>query len=602
MIRLDHSSFARSIVAALLFGAAAPQVELEANEKLVGDEPIPVEQADILDERWTLSIGAETVTVNPDGSFIIPNIAAPDEFGPNGPGTQPDFLSDDWLRLTGYATIDEKTRYVWSEPFRVIQGETIVFSDSDLTFSDSPPPIPKSILAVPTKKTLTTIGETTQMQVTAFLRDESAKDVTTAAQYTTYRTSNLNFASVSADGLVTAKKEGKVFITAINEGVTSVTQINITPGAGLTQIVGVVTLPDGTPVAGAEVVLAGLGLSAETNATGGFVISDVPISDVVKIDAITVQSISEAGVFFGSTTAPELLAGQITDAGLIELMDLCDQLGEQPCIDSDDDCLPDWIELVLGLDPNNPDTDGNTVPDGEEDPDLDGLTNCAEIFLGTDPELADSDNDGLDDGEEVFAFGTNPRNGDSDFDGLKDGDELFPPNGLPETDPFRADTDLDGIDDGLEIAAGTNPLDAASRPPVRVYSAEVDFLNALFGDAIPAKPEMQKIASGLVSFLNAVSIESPSPASLGKMRVSTLVVSFENEIEPTEPAVHTRRVASLTASFLNADPAATPDADAQPILASSKRVSFLNIPTAGEGDEKSSIQVVSDVVYYLNQP
>lgn len=555
-----------------------------------------------LDETWTLSIGAETVQVNADGSFLIPNISAPDEFGPDGPGTRPDFLSDDWVRLTGYSTKDGVTQYCWTEPFRLTQNQRIIIRPEDLTFAFTPPPVPKSILVVAQTKNLTSIGQTSQVTVTAFLADGTDKDATLESDYTTYRTSNINIASISGDGLVTARKEGKVFITAINEGVTAVTQINVTPGADFTQIVGVVSLADGTPIANAEVILAGLDISALTDENGAFTISDVPISDVVSIDAITVQSISENGVFFGSTTAPELLAGQITDAGLIELMDLCEQLGNDLCVDSDGDCIPDSIEIALGLDPNDPDSDDNTIPDGEEDPDLDGLTNCAEIFLGTDPQEADSDNDGLDDGEEVFAFGTNPQNPDTDFDGLNDGIELFPPEGFPDTDPFKADSDLDGVDDGLEIAAGTNPLDAASRPPVRVYSREVDFLNALLANTLDQEPTAKRVSSPIVSFLNATFATGPAGEAATTI-VASLVATYKNEVTPPSETEHTHFVSSFVTSYLNGYDETEFESETNPVLVSSDRVSFYNFTNNPQtGEEERSSYISSPVINYFNQP
>ena len=75
----------------------------------------------------------------------------------------------------------------------------------------------------------------------------------------------------------------------------------------------------------------------------------------------------------------------------------------------------------LGSDPNNPDTDGDGVSDGDE---------VGSVLL------ADSDGDGLGDAEEAA--------GGSAVD--------------------RFDTDGDGIGDGMEVARGTDPLDPASRP------------------------------------------------------------------------------------------------------------------------------------------
>ena len=72
-----------------------------------------------LDETWTVSVNGQTVQVNSDGSFRIPNIAAPDQFGAQGPGSAPDFLSDDFLRVFGVSTAGGVTRYATSESFQI---------------------------------------------------------------------------------------------------------------------------------------------------------------------------------------------------------------------------------------------------------------------------------------------------------------------------------------------------------------------------------------------------------------------------------------------------------------------------------------------------
>lgn len=65
--------------------------------------------------------------------------------------------------------------------------------------------------------------------------------------------------------------------------------------------------------------------------------------------------------------------------------------------DQDADNAPDELEPGLGLDPTNPDTDGDGVADGDE-PNI----------YGTDPLNVDSDGDGVSDGEELFGIHTDP--------------------------------------------------------------------------------------------------------------------------------------------------------------------------------------------------
>lgn len=119
-----------------------------------------------------------------------------------------------------------------------------------------------------------------------------------------------------------------------------------------------------------------------------------------------------------------------------------------PTEDGDADCVPDALEPLLGLDPDNMDSNGNGTLDGDEDFDSDGLSNCEEVQLFTDPLNADTDGDGIPDGEE-----------DADLDGLFDGEEI-----VLGTNPADEDTDDDGWPDGAERDGLSDPLDANSQP------------------------------------------------------------------------------------------------------------------------------------------
>src|SRR5262245_46763648 len=96
-----------------------------------------------LDDSWTATVNGRTVQVNSDGSFHLPNIAAPDDFGVDGPGSLRDFVSDDLVRLIAHSTRGGTNRYAYSEYFRVRQGETNRISA--LFFTNAPPPVPESI-------------------------------------------------------------------------------------------------------------------------------------------------------------------------------------------------------------------------------------------------------------------------------------------------------------------------------------------------------------------------------------------------------------------------------------------------------------------------
>jgi hypothetical protein len=133
-------------------------------------------------------------------------------------------------------------------------------------------------------------------------------------------------------------------------------------------------------------------------------------------------------------------------------------------LDSDNDGITDWNDLFMGLDPKNPDTDGDGLLDGEEmsvyhtnpmekDTDNDGLTDYEEVKIyHTHPQKPDTDGDGILDGKEIRS-GSNALSGDRDKDGLLDEIE----NRIG-SNTSKKDTDGDGITDNDEWKRGTNPL------------------------------------------------------------------------------------------------------------------------------------------------
>ncbi|WP_205895469.1 Ig-like domain-containing protein [Metapseudomonas otitidis] len=130
-----------------------------------------------------------------------------------------------------------------------------------------------------------------------------------------------------------------------------------------------------------------------------------------------------------------------------------------PVGDFDGDGLSNKVELeTSGLDPTLPDSDGNGIPDGDEDLDGDGLTNLQEAKAGTKLRVYDTDGDDLSDGAEVLTHGTNPLLKDTDGDGLTDGEEV---RNVPSSSPLLKDTDGDKIPDPLELKMGLDPRDPA---------------------------------------------------------------------------------------------------------------------------------------------
>jgi hypothetical protein len=276
----------------------------------------------VLNDDWTVTVNGQVVTPNNEGQFIVRNIAAPDQFGPGGPGTAPDFMSDDYLRVIGTGTVGGVAMWAFSEPFQIAQGST--FSIGDLTITSTPPVIPASIrfyeppTEPPQPKVLTVPGETSQQYVQATLADGSMDDVTLRTDWTIYRTSNPDVASIGPNGLVTAgDRAGFVFVTAVNEGATAVTRLLNAPGDPLTAVEGFVQFEDGTAAVGAEVRLFPGGFKSATDSSGRFVYSGIATSQPFTVSASIRVGMED---FAGQSADIIPVPGMLTDAGIIQVV------------------------------------------------------------------------------------------------------------------------------------------------------------------------------------------------------------------------------------------------------------------------------------------
>lgn len=153
----------------------------------------------------------------------------------------------------------------------------------------------------------------------------------------------------------------------------------------------------------------------------------------------------------GIPDATELEDGFDTDGDLVP--DYLD-------VDSDNDDLRDDEEVENGLDPKNPDSDGDTISDGDEgldDPDDDGVANALDD---------DSDGDGTPDDEEAGDSLVDTPPIDVDFDGIPDFLDLDSDgDGLPDDAEVACgrgleDGDGDGYIDLVEVVTGADPCDA----------------------------------------------------------------------------------------------------------------------------------------------
>lgn len=311
-----------------------------------GSDPLVVDVA-ALDSSWTVMVNGQFLAVASDGRFFVENIAAPDQFGAGGPGTAPDFLSDDFLRIVGFRTQGGTTQWVHSDQFQITQGETYLVGD--LTLTDVPPPFPEAVRVESSASALCE-GETLQVSTIGTLLDGSDLDVTSRAAGTVYRTSNPAIASVGENGLVAGLAPGTVLIVATNEGATAVKQFVVTsPSDPLTTVMGFVQLPGGGRAAGADVRISGLPFQTVAASNGSYSFTGVP---TVGLPTITVraQAIVGGSVFVGHSAAVVRQPGGLTDAGIIVLAELPCGFDEGPGSDlnqSDDDF--DFVFFTQGF-------------------------------------------------------------------------------------------------------------------------------------------------------------------------------------------------------------------------------------------------------------
>ncbi len=346
------STFLLNTIATFL---ADPSCEDERTE---GDgASLPV----VLDDSWTIQVAGQTLQLDQDGSFVVSNLPLVDEFGAGGaPGA--DGVGDEFIQIRGVGCTEDGVRYMTSEPFRLVGGETYVIENP--VFTDVPP-ADAQILEIEPGALVLEPGATAQLSVTARLLDETGVDITAAAKGTSYGTTNPAVVTVGADGLVTAVGPGDAFVLARNAGATVTRRAEVVAELLPTVLEGFVQAEDGTPVQDATVTSKVGGL-ALTDATGFFAL---PLDLAGDASGITLQAVGEVGgeALVGSKVVSPLNFEGVTDAGLI----------------------------TLGTDAGEVDTDG------------DGLLDTEEVLLGTDPADADTDDDELDDGFEV-AVGSDP--------------------------------------------------------------------------------------------------------------------------------------------------------------------------------------------------
>jgi len=161
-----------------------------------------------LDEHCTVSVLNRSVTVNHDGSWVLPNVPA--NFG---------LVRARATCIVNGQTISGESDLFAVPPNGVVNLKPIVFGRST--------PIPVSLTVTASAQTLTQAGATLQLEAFARYPNGTLKDVTSAAAGTAYTTSNPAIATVSGDGLVRAIASGTVIVQATLEGASGLFSIRV---------------------------------------------------------------------------------------------------------------------------------------------------------------------------------------------------------------------------------------------------------------------------------------------------------------------------------------------------------------------------------------
>lgn len=270
-----------SIIVAHLAGANGPLLAQVIDVHVLdrnGNPTTVVTPNSFSTNLWQVSINGQVGAMTGSRGFRVSNISAPDAFGPAGPGSQPDFVGDDFVRAILVSNVSGKNYYLFSEFFRLRQGETAKVKT--LTPTTTPPRQPELLEIIPDTRLMTAIGQTNRMKVIAHYADGTTNDVTGAKQWTSYRLSNPNLATVNGDGMVTAKLEGTVLVTAVNEGATAVIELTISIGDQGATLLGRAVDGVGAGVSGAEVILRAGDLERRTvtGNDGSYTFAEIPSS------------------------------------------------------------------------------------------------------------------------------------------------------------------------------------------------------------------------------------------------------------------------------------------------------------------------------------
>jgi len=166
-----------------------------------------------LNENCVVSVLNRNVSVNPDGTWVLPNIPA--NFGQ--------------VRARATCVQNGVTQSGQSDFFTLPTNGSVTLPPIKLGATT---PIPTGLSINTPITTLTTAGAVAQLNVTAAFADGTGADVTASGTGTAYTISNPFIATITPEGLVTAVHTGNVVVQATNEGTSALLSIHVLFGGG----------------------------------------------------------------------------------------------------------------------------------------------------------------------------------------------------------------------------------------------------------------------------------------------------------------------------------------------------------------------------------
>lgn len=249
----------------------------------------------------SVAIGSRTGVVDPTGGFVVENV-------PAGPAL-----------VAPIFTIDDGSQILFGRgPFHVIEEGKATKFGGTVPLSPTPPATPVDLRFVDAGTMVLQVGDHASVTLEADMSDGSLDgDASSANDGTWYLSSNSSILESAGDGVVNAISTGTAYLTASNQGVTTVKRVDVVDQVVQTNVLGFVTLANGAPAEGAAVT-SSFGGSAQCGPDGGFTLP-VMLSSATNSITLTATLIVGGQELTAFGAVVEVIPGGDSDGGVLVL-------------------------------------------------------------------------------------------------------------------------------------------------------------------------------------------------------------------------------------------------------------------------------------------